>query len=165
MRCIQCGHTKDRVIDSRVNKEGTSIRRRRVCEGCGYRYTTYEVIEHNELQVVKKDSKREGLRREKILNGLIKACEKRPVSRGQLEQAVDEIINQIHKNHRKEVSVQKLGMAVMDKLHQMDLVAYIRYVSVYREFENVTEFIEEIQTLENKARRVSHTSTVSNKAI
>ncbi len=154
MRCIQCGHTKDRVIDSRINKEGSSIRRRRICEKCGYRFTTYEVIERNELLVLKKDLTRESLRREKLLRGMIKACEKRPVSMKQLEQAVDDIITQIHKDFQKEVAVQNLGMAVMDQLYRIDLVAYIRYVSVYREFENVQEFIEEIQILENKAKRM-----------
>ncbi len=153
MRCIQCGHMKDKVIDSRISKDGTSIRRRRVCLGCGYRYTTYENVERTELQVVKKDGTTEPLKREKMLQGMVKACEKRPVSVDRLDRAVDEIITTIHQDHNAQVPVQALGLQVMDKLHELDPVAYIRYVSVYREFDNVKEFIEEIQALEKRSFR------------
>ena len=153
MRCIQCGHLKDKVIDSRISKDGTSIRRRRLCLKCGYRYTTYENVERTELLVIKKDGTRESLKREKLLQGMVKACEKRPVSIDRLDRSVDEILTTIHKDHNSEVPVQALGMHVMNKLHELDPVAYIRYVSVYRQFGNVKEFIEEIQSLEKRAVR------------
>ena len=153
MRCIQCGHLKDKVIDSRVSKDGTSIRRRRSCLSCGYRYTTYENIERTELRVIKKDGTRENLNREKLLRGMIKACEKRPVPVDHLDRAVGDIINSIHQDHVTEVPAHLLGLLVMNKLHEIDPVAYIRYVSVYRQFDNVKEFIEEIQSLEKRTTR------------
>lgn len=153
MRCIQCGHLKDKVIDSRISKDGTSIRRRRVCLKCDYRYTTYENVERTELLVLKKDGKEESLKREKLLQGMVKACEKRPVSVERLNRAVDEILNALHKEHEMQVPVQAIGIKVMSKLHDLDPVAYIRYVSVYREFDNVKEFIQEIQSLENRSFR------------
>ncbi len=153
MRCIECGHLKDKVIDSRISKDGTSIRRRRECLKCEYRYTTYENVERTQLMVVKKNGQRENLKREKLLAGLVKACEKRPVSVDSLNKAVDEIINKIHRDHDMEVPVQAIGIRVMSKLHELDPVAYIRYVSVYRQFGNVKEFIQEIQSLENRSFR------------
>ena len=153
MRCIQCGHLKDKVIDSRISKDGTSIRRRRLCVKCEYRYTTYENVERTELLVIKKDKTSESLKREKLLQGMVKACEKRPVSVDRLDRAVDEILTAIHKDHMSEVPVQILGVHVMNKLHDIDPVAYIRYVSVCRQFDNVKEFIEEIQSLEKRALR------------
>ena len=103
MRCVQCGHLEDKVIDSRMSKDGTTIRRRRVCLRCDYRYTTYEQIERTELRVVKRDNLREALNREKILRGLVKACEKRPVSMDRLDRAVEEIISELHRDHLREV--------------------------------------------------------------
>lgn len=153
MRCIECGHLKDKVIDSRISKDGTSIRRRRECLKCEYRYTTYENVERTPLMVIKKDGQRENIKREKLLQGLVKACEKRPVSVERLNKAVDEIINKIHRDHDMEVPVQTIGIRVMSKLHELDPVAYIRYVSVYRQFDNVKEFIQEIQALENRSFR------------
>lgn len=153
MRCVQCGYLKDKVIDSRTSKDGSSIRRRRLCLKCDYRYTTYENIERTELMVVKKDGTQENLKREKILQGMVKACEKRPVSVDRLNRSVDEILNSIHKDHNSAVPAQILGMKVMNKLHEIDPVAYIRYVSVYRQFDNVKEFIEEIQSLESRTHR------------
>lgn len=151
MRCIQCGHLKDKVIDSRISRDGTSIRRRRLCLKCGYRYTTYESIERTELLVIKKDGTREILKKEKLLQGMRKACEKRPVPVDRLDRAVDDILLTTHQAYNKEVPVKVLGMQVMNKLHELDPVAYIRYVSVYREFDNVKEFIEEIQSLERRS--------------
>jgi len=151
MRCIQCGSLKDKVLDSRMSKDGTSIRRRRICLACDYRYTTYEQLERTELQVVKRDGTRESLNREKILRGLVKACEKRPVSMDRLDRAVEEIMAELHKDHLSEVPSSNIGPKVMQKLHQIDPVAYVRYVSVYRQFENVGEFIAEIQALEHRA--------------
>lgn len=153
MRCVQCGSFKDKVLDSRMSKDGTTIRRRRECIQCTYRYTTYEQIERTELRVVKRDGAREAINREKLRNGLIKACEKRPVSMDRIDRAVDEILTELHKDHVSEVPSSNIGAKVMDKLHQVDPVAYVRYVSVYRQFEDVGEFIREIQSLERRAAR------------
>lgn len=147
MRCVQCGELEDKVVDSRMSKEGNLIRRRRICLHCNYRYTTYEQVERTELRVLKKDNMTEALNREKILRGLTKACEKRPVSMVELDKAVDEIIADLHKDHVREIPSSQIGMKVMDKLYDIDPVAYIRYVSVYREFQNVDEFIKEISHL------------------
>ena len=136
-----------------MSKDGTTIRRRRECLDCGYRYTTYEQIERTELRVVKKDGSRETLNREKLFRGLVKACEKRPVSMDRLDRAVEEILAELHKDHLSEVPSSIIGAKVMDKLHAVDPVAYVRYVSVYRSFDNVGEFISEIQALERKALR------------
>jgi len=153
MRCIQCGSLKDKVIDSRMSKDGTTTRRRRVCLACDYRYTTYEQIERTELQVVKRDGTRESLNREKIFRGLVKACEKRPVPMDRLDRAVEEILSDLHKDHLSEVPSSSIGPRVMSKLHDIDPVAYVRYVSVYRQFEDVGEFIREIQALERRSTR------------
>ncbi len=134
-----------------MSKDGTTIRRRRICLACDYRYTTYEQIERTELQVVKRDGTRESLNREKILRGLVKACEKRPVSMDRLDRAVEEILAELHKDHLSEVPSSNIGPKVMSKLHEIDPVAYVRYVSVYRQFDNVGEFIREIQALEHRA--------------
>lgn len=151
MRCIQCGSQKDKVLDSRSSKEGTAIRRRRECLKCGYRYTTYEQIERTALRVVKRNGGREAMNREKLMSGLVKACEKRPVPIDRLDRAVEEILAELHTDHLIEVPSTIIGGKVMDKLHQIDPVAYVRYVSVYRQFENVNEFIQEIQALSQRA--------------
>ena len=153
MRCVQCGSLEDKVIDSRMSKDGTSIRRRRQCLGCGYRYTTYEQIERTELRVLKRNGNHEALNREKLLRGLIKACEKRPVPMDRLDRAVEEILAELHKDHIQECPSGMIGKKVMDKLHGIDPVAYVRYVSVYRQFEDVSEFIREIQTLERRTHK------------
>ncbi len=153
MRCVQCGSLKDKVLDSRMTKDGTSIRRRRECLACSYRYTTYETIERTELRVAKRDGTKEAINREKIRSGLIKACEKRPVSMDRIDRAVEEILSELHRDHVAEVPSSNIGAKVMDKLHQIDPVAYVRYVSVYRQFEDVGEFIREIQALERRAAR------------
>ena len=142
----------DKVIDSRMSKDGTCIRRRRECLRCGYRYTTYEQIERTELRVVKRDNLHEALNREKILRGMVKACEKRPVSMDQLVIAVDEIVADLHRDHQREVPSSVIGMKVIEKLQSIDPVAYIRYVSVYRQFRTVDEFIE----LLNDGKAFSH---------
>lgn len=152
MRCIKCGSLKDKVIDSRMSKDGTSTRRRRVCADCRYRYTTYEQIERTELRVVKRDGTRQPLNREKLLRGLVKACEKRPVSMERLDRAVEEIITDLHRDHLVEVPSGIVGIKVTQKLFEIDPVAYVRYVSVYRQFENVGEFINEIKKLEQRNR-------------
>ncbi len=151
MRCVQCGFLKDRVLDSRSSKDATTIRRRRECTDCGYRYTTYEQIERTDLRVIKRDGTRESLQREKLTSGLIKACEKRPVSIAEIDRAVEEILADLHKDHLREVPSASIGAKVMDKLYHIDPVGYVRYVSVYRQFENVSEFIAEIQSLSRRA--------------
>lgn len=153
MRCVQCGFLKDKVLDSRMSKDGTSIRRRRICEQCAYRYTTYETIERTELQVVKKDGTRQPLNREKLTRGLTKACEKRPVPLNRIDRAVEEILTELHHDNVPEIPSAAIGAKVMNKLHQIDPVAYVRYVSVYREFDDVGEFIAEIQNLSKRALR------------
>lgn len=151
MKCVQCGHLEDKVIDSRMSKEGTCIRRRRVCLRCGYRYTTYEQLERTELRVLKREGLHEALNREKILRGMIAACEKRPVSMERLDEAADEIIAELHRDHPREVQSSVIGMKVIEKLQTIDPVAYIRYVSVYRQFQNVDEFIELVRRMERRS--------------
>ena len=150
MRCIQCSYMEDKVVDSRMSKDGSCIRRRRECLRCGYRYTTYEQLERTELRVVKRDTLHEALNREKILRGMIKACEKRPVSMERLDAAADEIVAELHHDHQREVPSSVIGMKVIEKLQTIDPVAYIRYVSVYRQFQNVEEFIELVRRMERK---------------
>lgn len=151
MRCVQCGYLEDKVIDSRMSRDGTCIRRRRECLRCSYRYTTYEQIERTELRVVKRDSLYEALNREKILRGMIKACEKRPVSMERLDIAADEIVAELHRDHQREVPSSVIGLKVIEKLQAIDPVAYIRYASVYRQFQNVEEFIELVRKMERKS--------------
>lgn len=153
MRCIQCGNHHDKVVDTRPAKDGTTVRRRRECLNCGSRFTTYEQVERTELRVIKRDGTREAVNREKLFRGLVKACEKRKVSMDQIGRAVDEILSELHKDHHHEVPSASIGAKVMDKLHDIDPVAYVRYVSVYRQFDNVGEFIREIQALENRSRQ------------
>ena len=153
MLCPFCGYLEDKVIDSRESKEGNIIRRRRECMKCQKRFTTYERIEEIPYMVVKKDGRREKFDRQKILNGLLKACEKRPVPMDRLDRAVEEILTELHKDHLSEVPSTVIGAKVMDKLHQIDPVAYVRYVSVYRQFDDVNEFIQEIQSLSRRAAR------------
>ena len=150
MRCPFCREDDDKVVDSRSSGEGTIIRRRRECLACGRRFTTYERIETLLLRVVKKDGRRIEFDRMKILNGLIKACEKRPVSTEQLEQAVGQIENEIYTHYDREVTSRQIGQLVMQKLRELDQVAYVRFASVYREFKDVSEFVNEVKPMLNK---------------
>lgn len=150
MRCVQCSHFEDKVIDSRMSKDGSCIRRRRECLRCSYRYTTYEQIERTELRVIKRENIHEALNREKILRGMIKACEKRPVAMDRLDSAADEIVAELHRDHPREVPSSIIGRKVIDKLQQIDPVAYIRYVSVYNQFQNVDEFIDLVRGMEQR---------------
>ena len=158
MRCPKCGAIEGRVIDSRAAKEGDSIRRRRECLTCLYRFTTYEQIERNDFRVLKRDGRIEPFDRVKLLKGVIKACEKRPVSIHTLEKLVDETINELADGYEKEISTGLLGGKVMEKLHLIDGVAYVRYASVYRQFQDIGEFLDEIETFHSKAK-VSVTQT------
>jgi transcriptional repressor NrdR len=150
MRCPSCGHEEDRVVDSRATKENSAVRRRRECLKCGQRFTTYEYIEHTPLMVVKKDGRREHYSREKIMNGLLRACEKRPVSRESLEKLVDEVEESIGRRVRDEIPTQEIGNEVMKLLANVDQVAYVRFASVYREFKDVTQFLDELRRLLEK---------------
>jgi transcriptional repressor NrdR len=145
MKCPYCSHKSDKVVDSRESKDGEAIRRRRECLKCAKRYTTYEQIEHSLPMVVKKDNRREPFDRKKILNGLIKACEKRPVSVEQLEEVVDEIEKQLYSKMEKEVPSTVIGNIIMEKLALMDEVAYVRFASVYRQFKDINAFTKELK--------------------
>lgn len=153
MYCSKCGVLEDKVIDSRPSKDGKSIRRRRECVGCGYRYTTYEEIEHSELRVLKRDGRSEPLDRHKIIGGMMKACEKRPVSRADVEKAAEEILADFEAGFERELPSHVVGAKVMEKLHALDEVAYVRYASVYRQFQDIGEFIDEIQLLGRRPKR------------
>ena len=152
MRCPKCSSLEDKVIDSRVSKDGASIRRRRECIVCEYRYTTYEEIERADIRVIKRDGRGEPLDRHKLLAGMTKACEKRPVSLLLLEKTAEEIIQDLETNYPREVSTKLVGAKVMEKLHALDEVAYVRYASVYRQFQDIGEFISEIQSLGRKVK-------------
>jgi len=147
MKCPYCGFVEDRVIDSRPTDEGNAIRRRRECSKCLRRFTTYEKVERLPLMVIKKDKSREAFDRDKILNGLLRACEKRPVSFNELEKLVEEVESQIHNSLQREVTSQEIGELVMSKLKNLDEVAYVRFASVYREFKDINTFMDELRKL------------------
>ncbi len=147
MKCPFCGFIESRVIDSRPAEEGSRIRRRRECLECQKRFTTYEIIESLPIVVVKKDKSREPFDRQKLLNGLLRACEKRPVSLDRLERAVDDIETQIQNSLEREVPTTKIGEYVMEQLMRIDDVAYIRFASVYRQFKDIQSFHEAIRKL------------------
>lgn len=147
MKCPYCNKLGDKVVDSRESKEGASIRRRRECLFCGKRFTTYERISETPLMVVKKDGRREDFDRGKLLAGLLKACEKRPVPRNEIDKIVDEIETFLQENSEREVPTAEIGVLLMRKLQQLDKVAYVRFASVYREFKDISEFLQEINEL------------------
>lgn len=150
MKCPFCRKDNDRVVDSRSANEGFVVRRRRECCECGRRYTSYERVEEMPLRVVKKDGNRAPFDRRKILEGLLKACEKRPVSTDVLERTVQSIEEEINEKHEREVSSEFIGELVMRKLREVDDVAYVRFASVYREFKDAGEFIEEVRPMLEK---------------
>ncbi len=147
MRCPFCGVTKDRVVDSRMSKDGAMIRRRRECSACLKRFTTYEEIEDVTYVVVKKDRRREPFDRQKLLAGLVRACEKRPIGTVQLEEIVNEVERQLHSKPEKEIATHEIGEYVMDELRALDQVAYVRFASVYRDFKSADQFLEELEQL------------------
>jgi transcriptional repressor NrdR len=153
MKCPQCGFEEDKVVDSRTTKEGEAIRRRRECLKCGSRFTTYEYIERAPLMVVKKDGRREHYSREKLLGGLVKACEKRPVSREQLEKVVDDIEAAMFARFRNEVKSTEVGNMVIERLQSLDEVAYVRFASVYRQFKDINQFMSEVRALLDRQNR------------
>jgi transcriptional repressor NrdR len=157
MRCPACGYGEDKVIDSRSTKEGTVTRRRRECLKCGQRFTTYEYVEPGQLVVVKKDGRRQEFERRKVLGGILKASEKRPIPRQRIEEVTDAIVAELQAEFRNEIASSEIGERVMKHLREVDEVAYVRFASVYRHFEDITEFMQELRTLirEAKAARQS----------
>jgi transcriptional repressor NrdR len=147
MRCPFCGFLESKVIDSRESKKGLSIRRRRECLSCKRRFTTYEKIEEIPYMVVKKDGTRQPFDSQKLLRGMMKSCEKRPIQISQLEEIVEEIESLLQERPDKEIGVAEIGQLVMDRLRELDKVAYVRFASVYREFEDVAEFRRELEDL------------------
>ncbi len=147
MKCPYCQDAEDRVVDSRETREGTVIRRRRECQGCSRRFTSYERIEQIPYMVVKKDGKREAFDRAKVLNGLLTACEKRPVPVRKLEEIVEEAETLVQESSERELATEKLGELAMMRLRELDKVAFVRFASVYRQFEDVNEFLNELRGL------------------
>jgi transcriptional repressor NrdR len=147
MRCSYCGFLESKVIDSRESKKGISIRRRRECISCARRFTTYEKIEEIPYMIVKKDGTRQMFDRQKLLRGLLKACEKRPIPVNKLEEIVEEIESRLQERPEKEMKSSDIGALVMERLKDLDKVAYVRFASVYREFRDVMEFKHELETL------------------
>ena len=147
MKCPKCMENETKVVDSRPNDDHSSIRRRRECEKCGHRYSTYERIEETPIRVIKKDKTSQVFNRDKLLNGLITACEKRPVTINQIEKVVEDIEQDIKNNLKREITTKEIGEMVMDKLKTLDEVAYIRFASVYREFKDVNSLLKEINEL------------------
>jgi transcriptional regulator NrdR len=148
MRCPKCGHLDDKVLDSRAAREGASIRRRRQCLACENRFTTYEEIMKDELRVIKRDNTREEFSRVKLERGLTRACEKRPLTADQIHDLIDQVI--VSFEGESEVTSEQIGQAVMMRLHRLDAVAYIRFASVYRRFDNVNQFIQAVKDMSEK---------------
>ncbi|GAA3022633.1 transcriptional regulator NrdR [Tetragenococcus solitarius] len=151
MHCPKCHHNNSRVIDSRQTDDGRAIRRRRECENCGYRFTTFERIEEAPLLVIKKNGAREEFNREKILRGLIRSAEKRPVAMEQMEQIVDHVEKRIRESGESEISSNVIGEYVMEDLKDVDEIAYIRFASVYRQFKDMSVFLKELEDIVGKA--------------
>ncbi|MBI4208307.1 MAG: transcriptional repressor NrdR [Deltaproteobacteria bacterium] len=156
MKCPFCSHPESSVIDSRTSKDNLSIRRRRVCDECGNRFTTYERVEEAVPLVAKKDGRLEAFDRSKILNGVIKACEKRPVTLNQIEKLVERVEHRVQDSGDKEIKSSQIGQEIMKELHELDQVAYVRFASVYRQFKDINEFMDELKDLieKDKQKRV-----------
>ena len=155
MKCPHCGYKEDKVVDSRATAEESAVRRRRECLKCGKRFTTYEYVEEVSLMVIKKDSRREPFDRKKILAGIMKACEKRPISVEKMEETVTQVERAIQKKSDREVSSSRIGELVMEKLKNLDDVAYVRFASVYRQFKDVGQFMVELKDMLGKGKRRS----------
>ncbi|HTI39385.1 MAG TPA: transcriptional regulator NrdR [Vicinamibacterales bacterium] len=147
MKCPFCGHLGDKVVDSRESKEGEVIRRRRECLECGRRFTSYERIDEIPYMVIKKDGSRERFERQKLISGLLKACEKRPVSMSSIEKVADRVEGALQDKPEKEISTEEIGAFVMNELRRLDKVAYVRFASVYRHFRDINEFMSELKDL------------------
>ena len=147
MKCPYCGFKESKVVDSRPADEGSSIRRRRECLSCGKRFTTYETVESMPMVVIKRDGSRQTFDRRKLVNGMLRACEKRPVSLAQLEKIGEEIEQELQNSLEREISTERVGELVMDKLKSVDEVAYVRFASVYRQFKDINTFMHELNKL------------------
>jgi transcriptional repressor NrdR len=147
MKCPFCNHLEDKVVDSRESKEGDAIRRRRECLACERRYTTYERIDEVPYMVVKKDGRREKFDRQKVLSGLLKACEKRPVSMGKLSEMVNQVESKVSDSPDREISTTEVGEFLMESLRELDKIAYVRFASVYRDFQDEQAFFNELKNL------------------
>ena len=147
MKCPFCGETDSKVIDSRPAEDGSSIRRRRQCNGCKKRFTTYEKVETIPLIVIKKDNNREPYDRQKIVSGILRSCHKRPISADQINRLLDEVETEIFNREEREIPAQEIGEIVMNRLKDLDAVAYVRFASVYREFKDVNTFMDEIKKI------------------
>ncbi|EFI42184.1 MULTISPECIES: transcriptional regulator NrdR [Peptoniphilus] len=152
MKCPYCGYSESKVVDSRPTDEGSTIRRRRECINCKGRFTTYEKIEETPIIVEKKDGNRQSFDRNKIVHGIIKSCEKRPVSIEKIEAAVDNIEKKIQNSLKKEITTTEIGEMVMQELKELDEVAYVRFASVYRQFKDVNSFFDELQDIISKKK-------------
>jgi transcriptional repressor NrdR len=150
MRCPFCSHEEDKVVDSRISKEGRAVRRRRECLNCARRFTTYEYVENISLTIIKNDQRREPYERQKLMQGITAACKKRPVSVKKIESIVDKIENRIERISKNEVSSVDIGRMVMEELYALDEVAYVRFASVYRKFKDVSDFISEVKGIGSK---------------
>ena len=150
MRCPKCLHTEDKVLDSRVSRNGDATRRRRMCLKCGYRFTTYEEVLRPKLKVIKTDGRHESFDRGKLLNGIERACEKRPISVADIDNLVDSLVEDVESEYEREVSSDVLGQKVMDRLENLDEVAFVRFASVYRRFRDVNQFVNAIQDMIGK---------------
>ena len=153
MKCPFCGHTENKVIDSRISKDGKAVRRRRECLGCAKRFTTYEYVEDVLPMVIKKDGRREQFDRQKILNGIKKACEKRPISMESIDKLVENVEQACQEMQIEEISSTIIGEKIMNELKSFDGVAYVRFASVYRQFRDVGEFMSELKDLLSKGKK------------
>lgn len=153
MRCPFCGHIEEKVVDSREARDGEVVRRRRQCLHCGRRFTTYERIEEVQFMVIKKDGRREPFDRNKVLSGLLKATQKRPVGVAELEKIADEVETRLMEKPDREITSQEIGELIMNTLYHLDEVAYVRFASVYRQFRDVNEFVEEVKSLLGTSQR------------
>ena len=163
MKCPYCGYKEDKVVDSRSTAEESAVRRRRECLKCGKRFTTYEYVEEIYLMVIKSDGRREPFDRKKVLSGIIKACEKRPISIEKMEEVLTQVERSIQKKSDREVSSSRIGELVMERLKNLDDVAYVRFASVYRQFKDVGQFMQELKDILDKeksglSRRISRKS-------
>lgn len=150
MKCPFCGETNNKVIDSRLSKDGNVIRRRRECIDCSRRFTTYEHIEEIPVMIIKKDGRREVFNKEKVRTGMQRACEKRKISMNVIEQFIENLERDLRETGEKEIPASRIGQMIMDKLHELDDVAYVRFASVYREFKDVNDFVSELKNLLSK---------------
>jgi transcriptional repressor NrdR len=155
MRCPYCGYKEDKVVDSRSTSDGSAVRRRRECLKCGRRFTTYEYVEEMSLMVIKKDGRRESFDRKKLLAGIVKACEKRPISIEKMEEIVSSVEHTIQRRASREIASQAIGEFIMEKLKHLDDVAYVRFASVYRQFRDISQFMNELEGIlvKGKSRR------------